>query len=291
MRSLKGLFFDREARYQARIQVLSDLHLEFGLQYSSYDFPVSAPWLVLAGDIGRLIDYEAYLDFLSRQTERYERVFLVLGNHEFFGLDHQAGIEKAHELVVEPRLGGKVVLLHRNQWDDPEPGSNLTILGCTLWSHVPDHAREIVTYKVNDFKKIEGWSLEKHLEQHEIDRRWIHDRVQELTTTAPERHMLVVTHHAPAMKGTSAPRNEDNPWSSAYSTDILPGMDGESWRQVNIWVFGHTHYSTDFVVDGVRLLANQRGYVLLGSSTYEREKAEERKIGKHEFDPAFCIDI
>lgn len=283
MRSLKGLFANPRASYQPRIQVLSDLHLEVGQQYSSFDFPVSAPWLVLAGDIGRLIDYEAYLDFISRQTERYERVFLVLGNHEFYGLSHQAGIERARELVVESRLGGKVVLLHRNQWDDPELGSDLTILGCTLWSHVPDPAREIVRYKVQDFKKIEGWSPEKHTEQHEIDLGWLHKRVRELAITAPGRHVLVVTHHAPTMKGTSAPRNEDNPWSSAYATHVLQEEGGGLWRQVKVWIFGHTHYCTDFMVGGVRLLANQRGYVHLGVG--------ERKIGQHEFDPSFCIDV
>lgn len=293
MRSPRGLLADQRASYhKPRIQVLSDLHLEVGQQYLSFDFPVSAPWLVLAGDIGRLVDYEAYLHFLNRQAERYDRVFLVPGNHEFYGLDHQAGIKKARELVMESRLGGKVVLLHRHQWDDPGPNSSLTILGCTLWSHISPHAREIVRHKVKDFSNIKEWSLDKHIEQHETDLGWLHERLQELATTAPERHVLVVTHHAPAMKGTSAPRNEDNLWSSAYATDLLQGEEaGQLWRQVKVWVFGHTHYCTDFVVSGVRLLANQRGYVLLGSSAHERELAGERKFGMHEFDPAFCVDV
>ena len=41
-----------------RVQILSDLHLEVGQQYSSYTFPATAPFLLLGGDIGRLIDYE-----------------------------------------------------------------------------------------------------------------------------------------------------------------------------------------------------------------------------------------
>ncbi|ROV90800.1 hypothetical protein VPNG_09839 [Cytospora leucostoma] len=274
----------------ARIQVLSDLHLEAGQQYASFSFPVSAPWLVLAGDVGKLIHYEAYSDFIFQQTQRYERVFLVLGNHEFWGLDHQTGTEKARELVMEPQLGGKVILLHRNQWDDPETGSKLTILGCTLWSHIPDDARDIVRSKVNDFKHMEGWSVDKHNEQHVKDLRWLEDRLEDLATTAPERQVLVVTHHAPAMKGTSAPRNESNPWSSAFSTDVLGDEKGH-WTQVRAWIFGHTHYSTDYVVNGVRLLANQRGYVLPGTSAHDIEMAGERKYGPHEFDPSFSIDV
>lgn len=294
MPSSQGLLPDTKADYQARIQVLSDLHLEVGQQYSSYDFPVSAPWLVLAGDVGRLIDYDVYLDFMFRQTNRYQRVFLVLGNHEFYGLDHQAGIRKAHELVAEPRLGGGVVLLHRNQWDDPEPGSNITILGCTLWSRVPDHARDIVRDKVKDYKKIEEWSVDKHNDQHNQDLGWLRERCRELASTAPGQHVLVVSHHAPATKGTSDPRYGDSPWSSAFSTDILglgAGGGGGSylWGQVRAWIFGHTHYSTDFIVDGVRVVANQRGYVVPVSSAHKMETVGERKLGRHEFDSSFYI--
>lgn len=64
----------------ARVQVLSDLHLEVGSQYATYICPVAAPFLLLAGDIGRLIDYEGYLEFLAAQVSRFDKVFLILGN-------------------------------------------------------------------------------------------------------------------------------------------------------------------------------------------------------------------
>ena len=93
------------------VQVLSDLHLEVGHQYSSFDFPTTAPNLILAGDIGLLSNYEAYLDFLHNQTERYDRVFLVLGNHELYGLDFATALSTAKKLEKEPRLGGKLSFL------------------------------------------------------------------------------------------------------------------------------------------------------------------------------------
>lgn len=46
-------------------QINSDLHLEVGQQHFSFQIPASAPYLVPAGDIGRLIDYDSYLDFLK----------------------------------------------------------------------------------------------------------------------------------------------------------------------------------------------------------------------------------
>ena len=64
-------------------QILSDLHLEVGNAYSTIDVPAEAPYLILAGDIGRLVDLADYAKFLERQIDRFDLIFLVLGNHEF----------------------------------------------------------------------------------------------------------------------------------------------------------------------------------------------------------------
>ena len=114
---MKALFGSIRSRlnHTTRIQVLSDLHLEVGQQYSTYTFPASAPFLLLAGDIGRLIDYDAYLGFLEAQVARYKKVFLVLGNHEFYGLDYRSGLDAAR-------------LSQRNhRW--PTPSCSFTELG------------------------------------------------------------------------------------------------------------------------------------------------------------------
>ena len=97
----------------AKIQFLSDLHLEIGQQYSSFVFPSSAQHLVLAGDIGRLIDYVPYLKFLQDLVPRYKRVFLALGNHEFYGTDYNNGIQAAIKLEQEECLQGKLTLLQK----------------------------------------------------------------------------------------------------------------------------------------------------------------------------------
>lgn len=49
-------------------QINSRLHLEVGQQYSFFKIPASAPYLVLAGDIDPLVDYDSYLDVLKTQT-------------------------------------------------------------------------------------------------------------------------------------------------------------------------------------------------------------------------------
>ncbi|KFH47857.1 hypothetical protein ACRE_011660 [Hapsidospora chrysogenum ATCC 11550] len=237
-----------------RIQVLSDLHLEVCQQYTSYTFPASAPFLLLAGDVGRLIDYEGYLSFLSAQVSRYRKVFLVLGNHEFHDLDYESGLGEARRLAAEPSLADGLVLLHKARWDDPDSG--LTIIGCTLWSAIPEDIYDIVKGKVSDFKQIREWTPQRHNEVHAEEAAWLHEQVSRV---GRDRQLLVATHHAPCIEGTSRPEHLANPWSPAFATDLL---GQKTWDGVKTWVFGHTHYSTDFRRKGIRLLANQRGYVL-----------------------------
>lgn len=239
------------------IQLLSDLHLEVNQQYTSFDVPVVSKYLLLAGDIGRLADYDQYLRFLQRQTEKFELVFLVLGNHEFYGGSFESAFETARRLEQEPSLNGRLILLHQRRYDIPD--SHVTILGCTLWSDIPENSRDIVHYKIQD------WTVDEHNAAHKSDLNWLRNEVQSIYNThkknpteSSKRSILVATHHAPAMHRTSSPQHAKNPWSAAFATDLL----SQPWNGVNNWVFGHTHYSTEFKERGIRVVSNQRGYIL-----------------------------
>ncbi|KAI1086123.1 Metallo-dependent phosphatase-like protein [Rostrohypoxylon terebratum] len=273
----------RPSKSQVRVQILSDLHLELNQQYSSFAIPISAPFLILGGDIGRLTDYEGYLNFVMVQASRYQKVFLVLGNHEFYGLSYESGIEEARRLAQEPCLAGKLILLDRMRWDDPD--SDLTVLGCTLWSEIPDRDRNVVESRINDFRMIRGWNAQRHNEAHLAEVDWLRNQVAQAASHGGgeiPRRILVVTHHAPCIKGTSRPEDAHNPWSSAFSTDLVARG---GWDDVKVWVFGHTHYSTRFMKQGIEIVANQRGYVLLeGKGEVQGEKG-------HKFDPGMIITI
>ncbi|PWY73736.1 hypothetical protein BO70DRAFT_389210 [Aspergillus heteromorphus CBS 117.55] len=194
--------------------ILSDLHLEVNHQYSSYDFPICATHLILAGDVG---------------------LFLVLGNHEFYGESFTEGIERARNLERESCFHGRLLLLHQRPYDIPR--SNITVLGCTLWSDVPPQAQEIVQAKIRDFRKVRGWTVDDHNVARDYEGSRLVTGGDPAKTQTQQREVLVVTHHAPSLQGTS------------------------------IWVFGHTHYTTEFMEGGVRVVSNQRGYVLPGSES------------------------
>ncbi|KAK2873519.1 hypothetical protein FQN49_002297 [Arthroderma sp. PD_2] len=268
-----------------QIQILSDLHLEVGKQYSSFQVPVAAPYLILAGDIGQLRDYSDYLQFLSVQCRQFEQVYLVLGNHEFYGVSRQEGLRLAASLEQEPELQGKLSILNRTRVELPG-FPNITLLGCTLQSRIPPESVQAVSGRVKDFYRIKDWSIGDHNAEHEKDAGWLAEQItslrrEETAGRGGSRDIIVITHHAPCINESSRPEHVQNPWTCAFATELLDqalSPTNAVFSQVQYWVFGHTHYTTSFVKAGVRLVSNQRGYTL-----------GDRSLD--EFDPRMTISL
>jgi Calcineurin-like phosphoesterase len=236
-------------------QVLSDLHLEVGNQYESFQIPGSAPYLILAGDIGRLAD-EGYAEFLHQHASRFDAIFLVLGNHEFYGMSYDEGLDRAKDIVGQGRMKGKIVLLDRTGDVYEIPHFDVALIGCTLWSYVPDLKKDIVGPSINDFKRISGWTVDTHNQAHHSEVEWLQDQVKAMREK--RKSIILVTHYAPCREKTSRPEHVNSPWNCAFATDVMRSM---AWPGVKLWVYGHTHFCSDFNLNGIRVVGNQRGYV------------------------------
>ncbi|KAF2113211.1 ser/Thr protein phosphatase superfamily [Lophiotrema nucula] len=263
MKRLSGLFSGPKTSFQ----ILSDLHLDHDSQYLSFHIPATAPYLILAGNIGRLLDYEAYLSFFIRRCNLYERVFLVLGSLEFHSISIASGFELAAKLQAEDRLKGKLVILNRTRYEVPD--TNVTILGCTLWSQIPESAEAAVLKKIPEFDMHTGirqWGVAAHNAAHETDLAWLKQEVQSSSTfagtnassSASPSNYFVVSSFAPNLREALAPWQVDSPWSSAYGTELLSGND---WNGVRKWFCGSTGRSVEFKQYGVKVVSNERGCV------------------------------
>ena len=266
--SFQGLTSLLGVRATLKLQVMSDLHLEVCQQYSTFEVPLSAPYLVLAGDIGRLSDYSIYLDFLGNQCDRFVQVFLVLGNHEFFGVSREEGLRLASTLEREPILNGRLTVLNRTRFDLGRE-VDASILGCTLQSHILPEARDVVKLKVKDFQRILDWTIDDHNAEHKLDVEWLRQQIESVRNerNGRKRRIIVITHHAPSLYGTSKPSDIGNPWSSAFATNLITNEAALVFSDVQWWIFGHTHYTTEFSIGRTKLISNQRGYVVPDNET------------------------
>lgn len=153
-----------------RVQIASDLHLEFykgTLPKVLELLTPSAPVLALLGDIsvlGSKEDMKRYTIFLHRCCEHFERVLVLLGNHEYYS----NSAEKATDVDVKARMrticdshpSGKLIFLENEGVDI----SGVRVLGATLWSYVPECMTVEGSLKQggNPFKTVEYMMTDYH---------------------------------------------------------------------------------------------------------------------------------
>lgn len=272
----------RGVRLTMRFQILSDLHLEVGQQYNDFDVPPEAPYLILAGDIGRPIDYDTLLTFSSRHCRTFHTIFYVLGNHEFHGTSRSNGLKLAESPQQEPCLKNKLLVSNRTYYAfDDEMGP--VVLGCTLHSRITPGTQDVVKMKIQDFSKIENWSISDHKAEHAEDVAWLQAQIARLRsdTQGRRRPILIITHHAPSTTGNSKPSDANNPWSTACATDLLGNPELPEPSDVHTWVFGHTHRTMQAELGGVKLISNQSGDMCcqkhLAASSHNHRRRRKRQ--------------
>ena len=173
-------------------QVLSGLHLELFPGFRLDPAQATAPYILLAGDIGTPGSAE-YASFLRHCSTLFERVFVVLGNHESLsgGCQRRSGqgMFRARERH----------LLDMDAVDAVDiPGAEVRVAGCTLWSHVTPVQRKDVECFIADYRKIKGFDVESGLLLHREHVAWLGGELDGV-------RLVVLTHHAPLLAGTSAP--------------------------------------------------------------------------------------
>ena len=260
---------------QVQIQILSDLHLEAPATYDIFTITPRAPILALLGDIGQARD-TGWLDFLQRQLSLFRLVLLVLGNHEPYHSDWnqvRAQVLRFNTAGENQSFNqGSLILLDKGRFDVAD---DLTILGCTLHSHIDAKHEEQVSFGLNDFYYINGgWDVVKHRQAHEEDLAWLNDQVTSLAREAPQRRVAIFTHHSPCVASdTVDPKHATSPLSSAFATDLSAQPCWTS-SNVRLWAFGHTHFNCDFVdaLTGKRVFSNQRGYYYAQAGGFDAER-------------------
>lgn len=178
---------------------MSDLHHERSFnkatqQYTAAEIPSRAPYLILAGDIGRFCDRKALQSALQYHCAKFQKVLYVPGNHEFYEMSRQEGLRIAEEMGSD--LGERFVFMNRRRVDQ----EGIVILGCTLHSLIPEGA-----HLTNDFARIQGWTVADHNAQHRRDLEWLEQSLADIKKSQPKCRVIIVTHYAPTfLQGTQS---------------------------------------------------------------------------------------
>lgn len=256
-----------------KIQLLSDLHIEFG----DYRYqPTDADVVILAGDIHVGVSGVVW----AAAHIKDKPVVYVLGNHEYY----RHVYPQLFKTLIETTAGTNIHVLE----NDCFTYQGVNFLGCTLWTDFsvfgdPREASFHCENRMNDFKRIQ-FANNDGLQNdglvntriramdvariHDHSLTWLNGQLQQLEG----QQNVVVTHHGPTNQSLPEHRRND-----LISAGYVSNLNGVIERFApNAWVHGHLHSNSDYLVGNCRVLCNPRGY---------------SDGANPEFDGQFCFEV
>lgn len=246
------------------IQYISDIHLEFhdkqnkgAIQPDMFVKP-AAPYLALVGDIG-VPDLESYRVFLHWCSQQWKQVFLVAGNHEFYNVRCAARTDMGTKKELIRQMCSALPNVHFLDCSSYYLAEhNVRILGCTLWSDIPDCIKEKAMLYMNDCRQIEkqkdvpltSWSFS---ELHAKEKQWLNQEIHKCELT--NERCLVLTHYLPSYSLIHEKYQGHflNACFASNSEDLFrPPVVG--------WIAGHTHTGMKKQIHGIPCVLNPFGY-------------------------------
>ena len=227
--------------------LLSDIHLELG---GANSLPKGdADHLFLAGDIGNPFD-DNYSDFLVQCSQKYKKVFLITGNHEYYQGKIELLVDQYIRYICKKL---KLDNIHFLQKDEYHLDDNIVILGCTLWSNIKYNAHEI-QYSLNDFRRIKFMkSVSDYNLKHFDHLNWLENKIIE----HKRKIIIIITHHLPSMK-LVADKYKENIMNDAFANRLDQLIIDNS--QISYWLCGHSHTANQVVIGSTQVVLNPSGY-------------------------------
>lgn len=231
-----------------KIQVLSDLHIEF----ESFNVNTSnSDIIVLAGDIH--VGDKGVLWALKNIQDI--PVVYVLGNHEYYDKAYPKLVDSLKELTHNTH----VEILE----NDVFTYQGVNFMGCTLWTDFDlygdaKQAGFECQQVMSDYRKIRlssQFSKLRSIDVANIHAQSLNWLKKQLAVFKGETN-VIITHHGPS--ALSLPMtHSDNVINAAYVSKLDKLL---SDHQPELWLHGHLHNSSDYMIGDCRVVCNPRGY-------------------------------
>ncbi|GAA6172030.1 metallophosphoesterase family protein [Colwellia sp. KU-HH00111] len=234
-----------------KIAVFSDIHNEFS-EWKPNKQNVDV--IVLAGDI------HSKHHGINWVAEHFDvPVIYVPGNHEYYGCEISSNNKKMKSLAQNTNV---YVLIN-----DTVEIDGVLFIGTTLWTNfllygIDNMAgcRYDAENYMNDFSRIRVNEKGRYRKLKPADTQLFFEKslafIVDSLAAKTQNKCVVVTHHAPSIKSISPKYNGD--MLSAAFTSNLDDFINE-WN-IDLWLHGHTHHNTDYMIGNTRVVSNQRGY-------------------------------
>ncbi len=244
-----------------QVSLVSDLHLELAEAPALKGGDI----LLLAGDIWTAAHIEnrgaarrRFEAFCKTELKKYGLIFLVHGNHEYYGSTLEAAPRIIEEFLEEH--APQAIVLDNASYTV----GDVCFIGSTLWAtHGVGQpgAELIIGAHLTDFREIRFGDRLPFTPKtaNALHRKAIAFLEQELAyQNQAGRSCIVVTHHAPSFKSKAGRRYTLNLDAAFYSNQerLIKANP-----QIALWAHGHSHATCRYRIAETLVVSNQRGYM------------------------------
>jgi hypothetical protein len=200
--------------------------------------------LVLAGDIGNGVAPH-YKNFIWSMAQKFPKVFVVAGNHEYYGND----IDTTNRAISTACQPFENVSFLCSSWEDYK---GFRWVGTTLWSRVCQ-----TKYSTNDVRCIQNMSLDRYNQCHTEAVGFLTNILE----TSLDKQCIVATHYLPSMEliHPKYRTGDDNHYNEWFASP-LDHMIGQHTYHVPLWIYGHTHDFSHTRMFETEMVCNPYGY-------------------------------
>jgi Icc-related predicted phosphoesterase len=240
---------------------------------------------------------QEYRKFFDQVCREFPHVIYILGNHEHYHGD----AAKSYNILREHLNYSNLHILEKETWShmgytficgtlwtDMNRGDSLTLMHTKgamndfrgVLNSARTIARKVPLYERNPawtedgkngaqyladatgamipagYKRKEepaNWSPEDSVEDHKRMLGYI-----DIVTREPGSY-IVVGHHAPSSQSVAEWYKGDTLMNGAFRSDLEEFIMDRP--QIQLWVHGHMHNASDYMIDATRVVCNPRGYI------------------------------
>lgn len=237
----------KEKRMSIRnLQYISDIHLERKIGYPKLVRKENN--IALLGDIGNPF-HQNYRDFLSYTSDRWENVFLLAGNHEYW--QEKYNYYDVNDKIEEVcSLFDNITFLNNKRTSLSFCCSfEYLILGTTLWSHISSWNVMGDDLRINLVDKSFNTL-------HEESKNWLVSELSILKEKEKQkgkhkknREIIVLSHHLPSYSLIIEKYRQG--FYSKYHDRFASHLDSLIKPPINYWLCGHSHCVLNTSINGV----------------------------------------
>ena len=258
-----------------KINLVSDMHLNFAdIELPGGDVLIMAGDIIEAGVLRRADNAhkdtflaDRFRRFFKEELAKYRHVIYIMGNHEHYNNSYDDTADR-----LRRELPDNVHFLEQEavQIDD------VWFFGATFWTDMNKGdpiSMNVIKNGMNDFKVIKfGHGI--RMDTLYGDSYWTNtfspayaasvfkDTVSKLKDFLAEHKtdkVVVVSHHAPSSLSIDPAFADEHHMNGAYYSDLSELILDHP--QIKVWVHGHMHNQSDYMIGSTRVVTNPRGYL------------------------------